>query len=130
MKKIIIAMAATAVFLPATPALADAGGYNSHGGPVAGFYRVSDDDWDDDDDDRYYKPRRMKRGDRYWRGRDGRYRCKRDDGTLGLIIGGAVGALLGREIDGGRDRTVGTVLGAAGGALLGREIDRGKLRCR
>ncbi len=129
MKKTMISLTAAALFLPATPALADAGGYSDHGGPVAGFYRVSDDDWDDDDD-RYYKSRRMKRGDRYWRGRDGRYRCKRDDGTVGLIIGGAVGALLGREIDGGRDRTVGTVLGAAGGALLGREIDRGELRCR
>ncbi len=130
MKKTILSLTAAALFLPATPALADAGGYTDHGGPVAGFYRVSDDDWDDDDDDRYYKPRRLKRGDRYWRGRDGRYYCKRKDGTTGLIIGGAVGALLGREIDGGRDRTVGTVLGAAGGALLGREIDRGKLRCR
>ena len=34
-----------------------------------------------------------------------------------LIIGGAAGALLGRQIDGGRDRTLGTLLGAVGGAL-------------
>ena len=67
---------------------------------------------------------------RVWRGRDGRYHCRKKDGTTGLIIGGAAGALLGREIDGGRDRTLGTVLGAAGGALLGREIDRGGSRCR
>jgi hypothetical protein len=129
MKKTMISLTAAALFLPVTPALADAGGYADGSAPAAGFYRVSDDDWDDDDD-RYYKPRRMKRGDRYWRDRDGRYRCKRDDGTVGLIVGGALGALLGREIDGGRDRTVGTVLGAAGGALLGREIDRGELRCK
>jgi hypothetical protein len=38
--------------------------------------------------------------------------------------------LLGRELDTGRDRTVGTLLGGAGGALLGRAIDRGELRCR
>ena len=42
----------------------------------------------------------------------------------------AAGALIGRELDGGRDRTVGTILGAAGGGLLGRAIDRGELRCR
>jgi uncharacterized protein YcfJ len=46
------------------------------------------------------------------------------------VIGGAIGALVGHELDGGRDHTVGTVLGAAGGALLGREIDRGGMRCR
>ena len=65
-----------------------------------------------------------------WRGRDGRYYCRRPNGTTGLIIGGAAGAVIGREIDGGRDRTVGTILGAAAGALLGREIDRGGRRCR
>ncbi|MEQ8311480.1 MAG: glycine zipper 2TM domain-containing protein [Sphingopyxis sp.] len=79
---------------------------------------------------RYYEPRRLSRGDRIWRGDDGRYHCRRDNGTTGLIIGGAVGALVGRELDGGRDRTVGTIIGAAGGALLGRAIDRGELRCR
>lgn len=52
----------------------------------------------------------------------------RSGGTTGLIVGGAAGALLGREIDGGRDRTTGTVLGAGAGALLGREIDRNS-RC-
>ncbi|WP_156842235.1 glycine zipper 2TM domain-containing protein [Novosphingobium aquimarinum] len=65
-----------------------------------------------------------------WRGRDGRYYCRKKNGTTGLIIGGAVGALLGRSIDGGRDRTLGTVLGAVGGALLGRQVDRGGSRCR
>jgi uncharacterized protein YcfJ len=48
----------------------------------------------------------------------------RSGGTTGLIVGGAAGALLGREIDGGRDRTAGTIIGAGAGALLGREIDR------
>ncbi len=77
-----------------------------------------------------YHPRQMRSGDRYWRGDDGYYRCKRDDGTTGLIIGAAGGALLGREIAGGRARTTGTVLGAAAGALIGRAIDRGDARCR
>ena len=83
-----------------------------------------------DDHGRYSEPRRVRRGDRVWQGRDGRYYCERENGTTGLIIGAAGGALIGREIDGGRDRTVGTVLGAALGGLLGREIDRGDARCR
>ena len=57
------------------------------------------------------------------------YRCRRGNGTTGLILGGAAGALLGRAIDGGRNRTLGTVAGAAGGALLGREIQRSSRRC-
>jgi len=62
--------------------------------------------------------------------RDYRPRCEKKSGTTGLIVGGAAGALLGREIDGGRDRTLGTVLGAAGGALLGREIEGTGVKCR
>lgn len=65
-----------------------------------------------------------------WRGRDGRYYCRRSNGTTGLIIGAAGGALVGRAIDTRGDRTMGTVLGAVGGGLLGREIDRGNARCR
>lgn len=78
----------------------------------------------------YIEPRRVRRGDRVWQGRDGRYYCKRDNGTTGLIIGAAGGALLGRSIDTRGDRTIGTLLGGALGAVLGREIDRGSARCR
>jgi hypothetical protein len=101
--------------------------------------RWDDDRWDDDDDwrerrwrdrDRWRDGRRLSRRDRIWRGRDGRFRCRRDDGTVGLVIGAGVGALLGREIDRRGDRTLGTVLGAVAGGLLGREIDRGDVRCR
>ena len=42
-------------------------------------------------------------GDHYegkiWRDKEGRYRCKRPDGTTGLIVGAAGGALIGRAID-------------------------------
>jgi len=81
------------------------------------------------DNRRYYS---TDNGVRYWRGNDGRYRCRRSNGTTGLLVGGVAGALVGRTIDGGRDKTLGTVLGAAGGALLGREVDRGgsRARCR
>ena len=67
---------------------------------------------------------------RTWRGRDGRMYCRKRDGTTGLIVGGAVGALLGREIDKYGDRSLGTILGAAGGALLGKELAKGRSRCR
>lgn len=69
------------------------------------------------------------RNTRVWRGNDGRYYCRKSNGTTGLLIGGAAGALLGREVAGRNgDRTLGAILGAAGGALLGRSIDS-KTRC-
>ncbi|MGQ0560064.1 MAG: glycine zipper 2TM domain-containing protein [Sphingosinicella sp.] len=65
-----------------------------------------------------------------WRGRDGRLYCRRSNGTVGLVVGGAAGALVGRAIDGGRNRTTGTIVGAAAGALVGREVARSRRRCR
>lgn len=76
---------------------------------------------------------RHHRGDDYsyreWRGRDGRMYCRKSDGTTGLVVGLAGGALLGRAVDTDGDRTTGTVLGAAAGALLGKSIDS-KTVCR
>jgi glycine zipper 2TM protein len=69
-------------------------------------------------------------GVRYWRGNDGRYHCRRSNGTTGLIIGAAGGALVGRAVDTHGSRTTGTVLGAAAGALLGRSVARNHVRCR
>jgi len=65
-----------------------------------------------------------------WRDSQGRLRCKRPDGTTGLIIGAAGGALIGRAIDTRGERATGTILGAAAGALVGREIERSRYRCR
>jgi outer membrane lipoprotein SlyB len=61
--------------------------------------------------------------DRAYRGHDRHYesRCKRSDGTTGLIVGGAGGALAGNALGGG---TLGTVAGGVGGALLGKHIDK------
>lgn len=70
------------------------------------------------------------RDNRAWRGNDGRYYCRRSDGTTGALVGGALGGVLGNSVAGRGDRTLGTILGLAGGALLGREIDRGNSRCR
>jgi hypothetical protein len=67
-----------------------------------------------------------------WRGRDGRLRCRRSNGTTGLIVGGAAGALVGRTVAGRGNRTIGTVVGGAAGALVGREVQRSRSvrRCR
>ena len=66
-----------------------------------------------------------------WRGEDGRLRCKRPNGTTGLLVGGAAGVLAGRAIDTRGSRTTGTVLGGALGALLGRHVQRNMVgRCR
>ncbi|MDF2494288.1 glycine zipper 2TM domain-containing protein [Sphingomonas sp.] len=69
---------------------------------------------------------------REWKGNDGRWRCRKPDGTTGLVVGGVAGALLGRTIDTRGDRTLGTLGGAAVGALAGREIERStsNRRCR
>ena len=66
-----------------------------------------------------------------WRGADGRIYCRKPNGTTGLVVGGAAGALAGRAIDNRGSRTTGTVLGAAVGALLGRHVQRNVIsRCR
>jgi hypothetical protein len=75
----------------------------------------------------HYRP--IRADEHVWRGEDGHYHCRRSDGTTGLVIGAAAGALVGNQLASG-DRTLGTVLGAAGGGLLGRQIDRGNLSCR
>lgn len=66
-----------------------------------------------------------------WRGEDGRLYCKRPNGTTGIVIGGAAGALAGRAFDRSGSRATGTVLGGALGALLGRHVQRNMAsRCR
>ena len=140
MHKALLAAIAATLAIPAVPAAADpprwapAHGYHERH-DRGDYYRVSDRrgyrDRDIYDSRGYYRePRRINRGDRVWRGNDGRYYCRRDNGTTGLIIGAAGGALIGREVDSRGDRAVGTILGAAIGGLLGREIDRGEARCR
>lgn len=74
-----------------------------------------------------YRERRLTRNDRIYRGRDGRYYCRRNDGTTGLVIGAIGGGVLGNVLGG---KTLGTIIGAGAGGLLGREVDRGQVRCR
>ena len=85
--------------------------------------------------DRYYRaegyrPIRVTRETRIYRGDDNRYYCRRSDGTTGLIIGAAIGGVLGDRIDRGHSSILGAVLGASAGGLLGRELDRGAVVCR
>ena len=116
------------------------GGYRgSYSDPSPGGY--PDDRYEAGyDPARYYRPgdayqeRVLAADDRVYRGNDGRYYCRRSDGTTGLIIGAGAGGILGNVIDGGSSRTVGTLLGAAAGALAGRAIDQSasqnQIRCR
>ena len=71
--------------------------------------------------------RRMTRADYVYHGSDGRYYCRRSDGTTGLVVGGVGGALLGGAIGGD---ALGTLLGAGAGAVAGSAIDRGQVHCR
>ena len=108
-------------------------GYND-----SGYNQGYDDDRYDPnyDPSRYYRPAGQERvlaaDDRVYAGQDGRYYCKRSDGTTGLIVGAAGGGVLGNVIDGGHSRGVGTLLGAAAGALAGRAVERNQseIRCR
>ncbi len=124
MKKTLLAVALAAFALPSAPAFADP----PHWAPAHGKRAKERSMYDSRG--RYVEPRRLSSNDRVWRGNDGRYYCKRSNGTTGLIVGAAGGALLGRAIDTRGERATGTVLGAVGGALLGREIERSGGRCR
>ena len=139
MRTFFLALAAAGLAVPAAPALADppswaqAHGRRDHDRNDREYRRYRNDDRRArvyDARGRYNQPRRISRNERVWRGNDGYYHCQRENGTTGLIIGAAGGALLGREVDGAGDRTLGTVLGAALGGLLGREIDLSDARCR
>lgn len=137
-----LALMAPGVLVAAAPAMAHDNSYGDYGSR----WSQQDDGWNRSDRyDRnsgygynnggYYQRRGydepVYRNTRTWRGDDGRYYCRRQDGTTGLLIGGAVGGLIGHEVAGRRgDRTLGAILGAGVGALVGREVDKSSSRCR
>lgn len=134
MKRISLAIATGALLaMSATPAFADpppwapAHGERAHRDHDRRDYRRGDVY---DRYGRYRHPRRVTRDTRVWEGRDGRYYCRRSNGTTGLIVGAAGGALIGHSLDHHRDKTTGTLLGAAIGGLLGHAIDKGDAYCR
>ena len=67
-----------------------------------------------------YQSRQMAYDERVYHGSDGRYYCKRSDGTTGLVIGAIGGGLIGNALGGG---VLGTLLGAAGGGVVGKHLD-------
>lgn len=81
-------------------------------------------------DGRYYRPVRLTRNDRIYRGNDNRYYCRRSDGTTGLVVGAALGGVIGNSLDRGGSSILGTLLGAGAGAAIGSSIDRGQVVCR
>jgi outer membrane lipoprotein SlyB len=101
MRKIVLALSAATLTLPATlPAPAFAAGRGTYHGQTV-------------------------------RAPSGQVYCRKPSGTTGLIVGGAAGVLAGRSIDRRGSRMTGTVLGAAVGALLGRHVERNVVsRCR
>jgi len=112
------------------------GGYDRGGGYDERYGWRGDDSSDWEPSRRYredprYEERRLTAEDEVYRGADGRYYCRRSDGTTGLVIGAGVGALIGRGIDTRGERTTGTVVGGVLGALVGREVERNQdIRCR
>lgn len=116
------------------------------GGGLGGGYANSGYDYNRPDPayggyeaDRYYRDgpnyreRRLSRNDRVYAGRDGRYYCRRNDGTTGLIVGGIAGGILGTAIAPGGSGLLGALLGGAAGAAGGQAIDKGgnrDVRCR
>ena len=152
MKKLILAATLGAMLVPITPALADpppwahANGRRDHDNRNArrdawrdyrnydynrvgpGQRRYYADNYYRDG--RYYQQRRLGRDDRIYRGNDGRYYCRRSDGTTGLIVGAALGGLLGNSLGRGDSGVLATLLGAGAGAALGSSIDRGQVNCR
>lgn len=77
-----------------------------------------------------YRERRLSRNDRVYAGQDGRYYCRRSDGTTGLIVGGIAGGALGAALTSGRSEPLGILLGAAAGAAVGSAVDKDNVRCR
>ena len=140
MKKLVLATVLAAVAIPTAPALADPPswapaygrrdhdrdnyrGYDAYRGNYynGGYY--------DRQQRRYYREQRLSYNDRVWRN-NGRYYCRRSDGTTGTIVGAGLGALAGVAIAGRGDQTLGAILGGVTGGLVGRTVDRGDLRCR
>jgi hypothetical protein len=106
-------LAAALLAMPLTACMSDGyGGYDRPSRPGPG-----------------YSGRPISDNDYIYRDNDGRYYCKRNDGTTGTIVGAIAGGVLGNIIAPGGSKTLGTILGGAGGALAGRAIDKSNIRC-
>lgn len=132
MRKSVGLIAALAVALPGV-ALAHGNGHHRNHGYNDGYGYTNSYNGGYNYNARYdnarYDNARYDDGPREWRGEDGRTYCRKKDGTVGLVVGGAAGALIGRGLDRGYNRSTGTILGAAAGALIGKSL-ASKRSCR
>ena len=136
LKRSTSALVIAAMLMPLGGCVPNSGGRSSYDGPPppppSGDYYHPDSAANYDagrdyrDDPNYDRP--LTRDDRVYRGSDGRYYCKRSNGTTGLVVGGAGGAALGAILGGGG--LLGIIIGAAGGAILGKSVDKGEMHCR
>jgi outer membrane lipoprotein SlyB len=65
-----------------------------------------------------------------WRGDDGRYYCRRSNGSTGTLVGGGVGAVIGSQVAGRGDGLLGAIVGGAIGAVIGNSVDKNSNRYR
>jgi hypothetical protein len=133
MNKLIALATLLSVAVPAAPALADRHDHDRgrhHGWHKQKHWSKHGSRWYPERHYRRGREWRLGRNDRIYRGYDGRYYCRRSDGTTGLIIGALAGGALGNALSNGHSATLATLLGAAGGGLIGRSIDRDNVRCR
>ena len=113
----------------AAPAAAQNGYYDRDGYSSYDARYGRDDRRYDRSDYRGYDRRDYRSDRRAYRGDRRNYRqC--DNGTGGTVIGAIAGGLAGHEIAGRGDRTLGVILGGAVGAIAGRAIDKGNDGCR
>ena len=93
--------------------------YDRYGSRSSGYYQPT----------RSYYSEPVYRDTRVWRGNDGQYYCQKRDGTTGLIIGAAAGAIIGREVDsrGGAEHRAERAIAA--GAILGKKVAQGGSSC-
>ena len=131
MKRVSLVIAAVVGSLSLSACVTNDGGYRDSRPGYGNRYendRYRDRDRARDRRDRAER-RHMRDNDVIYRDRDGRYYCKKDDGTTGTIVGAIGGGVLGNVIAPGGSKTLGTILGAGAGAIAGRAIDRSDIRC-
>jgi outer membrane lipoprotein SlyB len=114
----------------ATIALTGCTTYDDGYGPRDGYY--ADHDWGRDYHEGNYEAYALGPRDRVYRGEDGRYYCRRHDGSVGLVVGAGVGALLGDAIAPRGSKLLGAILGGAAGAAVGASADQSNrdIRCQ
>jgi hypothetical protein len=121
MRKILLGALIAAAPLSACTTYGDGYGYRDGYAPRG--------DWAAQYREGSYEPYALGPNDYVYRGEDGRYYCRRHDGTVGLVVGAGVGALLGNLIAPRGSKTLGALIGGAAGGAVGYSADR-DVRCQ